>query len=670
MDASRSTCVTSSAAAASRASRYRLDGGAWSEWMTASELASIDVGDAAEIDVEAEDEEGNVAETHAGPHPRSRSSRRGAGCGCVVAGADRTNGSPRGSRRSALLGVALRFGRRRAAKVETDKPVEAPRKAARSEELGAPRARALTGLVVIGRRARSAATDCSDEQTAGAQLPCDAPACTTLSRASSAPTRPSRSRAAPSGSRATSRPTGTTATSGAISSSASGTGRRSTWSVIDGVPAEPAGRSPLLYNKNGFRGGQTEPGDDVGLWTSIAIDGAGNPAVAYYDRTNKALKFAQSAGRRVERDPRSRRRTASDIGRYAKLLFIGRQAGHRVPRRSSRARTARSPRRCASRPRRPRCRRRRDWTFEDVVVERGDALPQVQLLPHRRCACRTASCARRRSARTTCQPECATARRASTSAGTPTCVRRLRRDEARHVPRRGRATTSRSPPTPAGSIGIAYYDRIRGNLVAASKSGGAWKTTIVDGEAADGTDTGDVGIGASLFIDESERLARLVRRRLVRGGYATRRSRRARRSVLTDVVDDGLGIDGVPSSTTASTSSATTRTSTSRRAARSTSPTRTRRPASSTTRSARRPATRSPGRCARSIKKASPAPSPARCSSTASSSSSTGGASAAKSRAATSPSSRPDRSRGAGAERPAPRSPSEAVLQASRANRG
>lgn len=93
------------------------------------------------------------------------------------------------------------------------------------------------------------------------------------------------------------------------------------WSAIDGVPAEPL-VDPALYDKNGFRGGQTESGDDVGLWTSIAVAGERQAAVAYYDRTHKALKFAQQTGTSwnimtVETKPQS------DIGRYAKLLIVG-----------------------------------------------------------------------------------------------------------------------------------------------------------------------------------------------------------------------------------------------------------------------------------------------------------------------------------------------------------
>ncbi len=59
------------------------------------------------------------------------------------------------------------------------------------------------------------------------------------------------------------------------------------WLVVDGVdttlPPEMAG---------GYRSGITDPGDDVGLYTSIALTKNGDPRIAYFDQTNSALKFA------------------------------------------------------------------------------------------------------------------------------------------------------------------------------------------------------------------------------------------------------------------------------------------------------------------------------------------------------------------------------------------
>ncbi len=57
---------------------------------------------------------------------------------------------------------------------------------------------------------------------------------------------------------------------------------------VDGFPMD----GPIVGNPTGPRGGRTEPGDDVGEHTSVAIDSAGGIHVAYYDRTRGRLKYA------------------------------------------------------------------------------------------------------------------------------------------------------------------------------------------------------------------------------------------------------------------------------------------------------------------------------------------------------------------------------------------
>ncbi|NUQ78291.1 MAG: hypothetical protein HUU21_32585, partial [Polyangiaceae bacterium] len=71
--------------------RTRLDGGVWSGWSKASETKHVDVGEAAEIDVEARDEEGNIA-TATQALIRGGSIPGGEGCGCVVVGGERSSG--------------------------------------------------------------------------------------------------------------------------------------------------------------------------------------------------------------------------------------------------------------------------------------------------------------------------------------------------------------------------------------------------------------------------------------------------------------------------------------------------------------------------------------------------------------------------------------------------
>lgn len=58
------------------------------------------------------------------------------------------------------------------------------------------------------------------------------------------------------------------------------------WTIVDGAPD-----SPVVGDPTGWRGGVRSAGDDVGRWTSLALDGD-TLWVAYQDVTNGALKVA------------------------------------------------------------------------------------------------------------------------------------------------------------------------------------------------------------------------------------------------------------------------------------------------------------------------------------------------------------------------------------------
>jgi hypothetical protein len=91
------------------------------------------------------------------------------------------------------------------------------------------------------------------------------------------------------------------------------TGTLQSLEAVDGVPAgaTPVGRP------SGFRGGIDTPGPDVGRYTSVAVDAAGNPIIAYYDLDNGDLKFAAlDSGRWVTHTVDA----TGDVGRYAHLV--------------------------------------------------------------------------------------------------------------------------------------------------------------------------------------------------------------------------------------------------------------------------------------------------------------------------------------------------------------
>ncbi|WP_437603422.1 hypothetical protein WMF28_17650 [Sorangium sp. So ce590] len=518
--------------------RVRLDGGAWSPWSTAAEMRSVDVGDAADIEVEAVDEEGNLGAARQailrGRVPIDPS----AGCGCVVAGGP--GEGPSGglwlglAAAAAAVRLARRGGSRGAAPARGDAPSRARR--------GARGVRgALAGVAVTALLGSHAGCSCSDEPVVE-DPGCVAPGCMTLEHG----------------------------LIGAYTSVAVAADKRTVWvagyaeadwhnafqwgdlvvgtwdgesvawEAIDGVPAEPP-VDPARFDVSGFRGGQTDPGDDVGLWTSIAIGPDGEPAVAYYDRTHRGLKLAQRQGdtwavSSVQQAPNS------DIGRYAKLLFVkglpviaylAMEPGEDGAVTSSvRLATGESatPGEGA-------------WRFEDVATDEATPCREFLCDEGTKCIRATGRCVKP-LASGDCAPACASGQVCIDEGGSPACAAISDGNPTDTYPEAIGDYIAMAPDN-AGGFGLAFYDRIHGDVVIASRSAGAWETRIVDGAAPDGTDTGDVGMGASLFIDRAgdwhlayaDGRSEGLRYARVKGGEDVEPA---------EVADDGLGIEGVP----------------------------------------------------------------------------------------------------------------------------
>jgi len=86
------------------------------------------------------------------------------------------------------------------------------------------------------------------------------------------------------------------------------------WRFVDGAPA-----SPIEAGPSGPRGGVLAPGDDVGRELDLALDGAGRAHLAYWDKTNRALRYA-----RIETDNSITLVTvdsSGDAGRYPSIAI-------------------------------------------------------------------------------------------------------------------------------------------------------------------------------------------------------------------------------------------------------------------------------------------------------------------------------------------------------------
>ena len=304
-------------------------------------------------------------------------------------------------------------------------------------------------------------------------------------------------------------------------------GERVLWKVVDGWDPEEV-VDEERYDPQGFRGGRVDPAYDVGLWTSIALDGAGHPAVAYYDATLRALRYASFDGEQwsttiVQQLPNA------DLGRHAKLLLVGGtpqiafhfrepgEGGHVT----SGVRLARGSSVSAGDA---------HWSFEDVATDTTTPCRAFLCAAGSACVIDSGVCADKSK---DCNPACGTSDECVMLAGNPTCAAVYDANKTENYPDALGLFIS-AALRPDGSVGLAYYDRIHGDLVVAHKEGDSWQQIIADGEA------GDAGIGASLAIDAQGNyhlayvngLDEALNYTMVEGGSTPG---------AVEIVDDGLG---------------------------------------------------------------------------------------------------------------------------------
>lgn len=302
------------------------------------------------------------------------------------------------------------------------------------------------------------------------------------------------------------------------------------WQHVDGVPTD----GMLTNDPNGWRGGNSTPGDDVGRFASIAV-GAAGPRIAYWDTTNNKLKFASFDGTRWTTHTVD---TEGANGRYASLVLLANGTPLIAYRASgvgamgqvtSIVRIARagspSPTRAA------------DWTISEAA-----SLPS---------ACRAGDC----GAGTACRQSSgrceATAGSCPMSCGSGqacfggTCADALAASYVEGISPGVGFINLVAEST--GRLAVVFYHRDRGNLLLAraDMSGRFAAPVILDGEGAMARDTGDRGIYASATVgaDDTlhvayvdgweERLMYLP----VRNGVAMGQP---------EVIDDGAGVGTAP----------------------------------------------------------------------------------------------------------------------------
>lgn len=509
--------------------RYRLDDGALGEWRALSELATIEVGAAAELALEVKDEEGNVRTIRQELiRGRTDGSLSGdSGCGCSAPGTRDAGGL------AALLvglgGLGLVVLRRRGAR-----------------SFGSPRTAALALGTIGAVAATSQGCACGSEAESG-------PACGADCKQECKPGLPQ----------------GMPGSYTSIAKAKDGTiwvagyndallsegdallwgdlvvGRydsgkeRVDWQTVDGVPERTDGTC-AEHDPASWRRGETDSGDNVGQWTSIQISEDGPPLVSYYDVTRKRLKFAFEDGGWstfvLKEAP------GADIGRYSKMLIVDGKPVvaflHVEPGNGGKMRS----KIVLARSKVPTPRDAAAFSFEDVYVDEEGPCRADSCAGGQACVKGTGTCTPTVGG---CAPACGASEACVSVDNKATCV--AVQGTVETYPRAVGAYISLA--NGPGGLGIAAYDAVRGNLLGFADKGGAWERILLDGETgsrADKTaiDIGDVGIATSLAIDGAgtwhlsyvNGIDETLRYLTVENGKPGR----------PEVVDDGSSVDGQP----------------------------------------------------------------------------------------------------------------------------
>jgi hypothetical protein len=297
------------------------------------------------------------------------------------------------------------------------------------------------------------------------------------------------------------------------------------WDIVDGAPTMPITNDPA-----GWRGGVSDPGEDVGRWTSIAEAG-GTYYVAYYDKTNTALKIAigtPDAFSTYTLDD------AGDAGRYSSIVIdasgnpvvsylrMERSTTDATVGSSVMVATANGPSPASA----------TDWV---LTVAASAPMP-----------CRPGLCADGESCLETtgfCAADTA-------DCGAPcgddqicymaSCETALPDGYIEDMPPAYGMFTSLARTT--NGLALVYYDRTAGDLLGVQSVGGAWEAPfLIDGYSRRATApaVGDSGIGASLFVDATD----VWHVTYVDGAEETLRYARVEGGTVStyEIIDDGSG---------------------------------------------------------------------------------------------------------------------------------
>ncbi|HEX6838571.1 MAG TPA: hypothetical protein VF334_18465, partial [Polyangia bacterium] len=308
------------------------------------------------------------------------------------------------------------------------------------------------------------------------------------------------------------------------------------WQVIDGVDT-----TQPPDTKDGYRFGISDPGPDVGYYTSIAL-ASGKPMIAYFDATNGALKFARGPHPFDVMTVDQGANTGVDVGMYAALnldaggvptiayVASGMQSGDHF---TSELRVAVAANDHPSAT---------DWSISTV--------DSTTISCAGRCGTGTACIVPAMvnmmpnvdPSKSTCvavdaQP-CAATCSSTQACIMGTCTNVLQPQKAPDL-YEGIGLFVNARRNSAGQLVLVYYDREQGDLKMATGAAGAWQVAFIDGNDPT-TDVGQFAT-AELAADDSLHVAyvdaindRLLYKHVAGGAVP----------MTADVIDDGTRADG------------------------------------------------------------------------------------------------------------------------------
>lgn len=259
------------------------------------------------------------------------------------------------------------------------------------------------------------------------------------------------------------------------------------WEIVDGAPS-----SPITNDPDGWRDGVSAPGDDVGRWTSMADSGS-SLYIAYYDASNGALRMAiGSPGAWTTHTVDD----AGDSGRYASLVLLEggipavaymriEPAGDDTGRLRSSVRVAIAADAAPSGP--------TSWTITEVAG--ADMACRPAFCGDGEVCLESGACVVPTS---DCSEDCG-----DNECVAGSCQAALPSNYVEDLPP-AYGLHANLARTPSGGLALVWYDRGGGNLFGAELPAldGTWGAPLlIDGYLREAPESGDSGIGTSLFVD-------------------------------------------------------------------------------------------------------------------------------------------------------------------------